>query len=106
MKKWLVLVLILIGGTVLIQSADKKVTPIKFQKLDPKEAAQVSYTRQIKPILLNHCIECHSAEDHKSNFEVTSVATLLKAGKKGGAGVVPGKPDDSAIVQYIAGLKE
>jgi len=74
---------------------------IKVLPIDLKEAAKISYSRDIKPILANDCDECHSAEDHKGNFDISSVATLRKGGKKGGPGIVPGKPDDSSIVQYI-----
>jgi hypothetical protein len=88
-------------------AADAKAkTEIKIRPIDLKEAAKVSFSRDIKPILANDCDECHSAEDHKSNFDVSSVATLLKHGKKAGPGVVPGKPDESAIVQYIRGLAD
>ena len=66
----------------------------------------VNYTRDIKPILLNRCLECHNADDRRGQFETTSVAKLLQHGKKAGAGVVPGEPDASAIVQYIRGRKE
>src|SRR5271156_523604 len=84
----------------------KSATEIKIRPIDLKESAKVSYSRDIKPILASDCDECHSAEDHKSNFDVSSVASLLKHGKKAGPGVVPGKPDDSAIVQYIRGLAD
>jgi hypothetical protein len=81
-------------------------TDISIQPIDPKEAAKVSYSRDIKPILATACDECHSADEKKSNFDVTSVAALLKRGKKAGPGVIPGKPDESAIVQYIRGLAD
>src|ERR1035441_4595865 len=84
----------------------KSRTEINIRAIDLKEAAKVSYARDIKPILASGCDECHSAEEHKSNFDVSSVAALLKHGKKAGPGVVPGKPDDSAIVQYIRGLDD
>jgi hypothetical protein len=42
----------------------------------------------------------------KGQFEVSTVGTLLQKGKKAGPGVVPGKPEESAIVQYIRGQKE
>src|SRR5271169_1151192 len=89
------------------QAADAKSrTEINIRPIDLKEAAKVSYSRDIRPILASDCDECHSAEDHKSNFDVSSVAALLKHGKKAGPGVVPGKPDASAIVQYIRGLAD
>jgi hypothetical protein len=87
-------------------AAEKKKAEIKIRPIDPIAAAKVSFTGDIKPILLNACVECHSAEDRKSNFEVTSVETLKQKGKKAGAGVIPGKPDESSVVQYIRGLAD
>ncbi|MEO6036454.1 MAG: PSD1 and planctomycete cytochrome C domain-containing protein, partial [Verrucomicrobiota bacterium] len=84
----------------------KKPVEIKIHSLDPEVAAKVSFTRDIKPILINTCTECHSAEDRKSDFEVTSVQTLKQKGKKAGAGVIPGKPDESSVVKYIRGLAD
>jgi len=89
------------------RGADAKTrTEVAIRPIDLKEATKISYSRDIKPILASDCDECHSADDHKSNFDVSSVATLLKHGKKAGPGVVPGKPDESAIVQYIRGLAD
>jgi hypothetical protein len=84
-------------------AADSKVE-IKIRPIDLKEAAKISFSRDIKPILANDCDECHSSDDHKSNFDVSSVDTLKKHGKKAGPGVIPGHPDDSSIVRYIRGL--
>lgn len=87
-------------------AAEKKKTEIKIRPIDPSAAARVSFTRDIKPILINACTECHSVEDRKSNFEVTSVETLKQKGKKAGDGIVPGKPDESSVVIYIRGLAD
>jgi hypothetical protein len=87
-------------------SAHKKKVEIKIRPLDSTTSAKVSFARDIQPILINNCVECHSAEDRKSGFEVTSVETLKQKGDDAGPGVVPGKPDDSAIVQYIRGLAD
>src|SRR6266513_84814 len=83
-----------------------KVVPINVREIDPAEAAKVSYTRQIKPILVDNCLECHSTEDHKGGLDVTSVANLIKGGKKAAPAISPGKPDESAVVQYLRGLRE
>ncbi len=82
------------------------VVEIKLREIDPAEAAKVSYARQIKPILVDNCLECHSTEDHKGGLDATSVATLIKGGKKARPAIVPGKPDESALVQFIRGLRE
>src|SRR3989442_8820231 len=77
---------------------ESKVIEIKLRDIVPQQAARVSYARQIKPILINNCLECHNSDDREGGFETTSVANVLKKGKKGGPGVVPGKPDESEIV--------
>ena len=67
-----------------LRAADAKGrVDIPIRAIDLKEAVKVSYSRDIKPILANDCDECHSADDHKSGFDVSSVATLLQHGKKG-----------------------
>jgi mono/diheme cytochrome c family protein len=82
------------------------ITEIKIRKLDAAEAAKISYARQIKPLLTETCDECHSSDEHKGGFEITSVATLIKGGKKASPAIIPGKPDDSPLVQYLRGQRE
>src|SRR5690349_14844926 len=98
--------MVFIASGLVCMGAETKKVEVKIRPIDAKEAAKVSFTRDIKPILVNNCVECHSTEDRKSNFEVTSVETLKQKGKKAGAGVIPGKPDQSSVVQYIRGLAD
>ena len=84
----------------------QKVVEIKVRELDPAEAAKVSYTRQIKPILVDNCLECHSPKDHKGGLDATTVASLIQGGKKAAPALIPGKPDQSAVVEYIRGVRE
>lgn len=72
----------------------------------PEEAAQVSYKRDVWPIINEHCIDCHENPDAKGDYDMTTVANMLKPGKKAGLGIVPGKPDESAVIQYIRGLSK
>jgi hypothetical protein len=69
-------------------------------------AAPVSFQKDIRPLLEDRCVMCHSADARTSGFEVTSVAALLKGGDKAGAAVIPGKPDESPIVQYLTGKRQ
>jgi mono/diheme cytochrome c family protein len=78
---------------------------IKIREIDPASASQVSYARQIKPLLDNNCSDCHSADEHKSDLDASSVAALLKGGKKAGPAIVRGKPDESPLVQFVRGLR-
>ena len=63
----------------------------------------VSYARQIRPIFELKCFECHDAQEQESDLELTSVASMLRGGKKAGAAIVPGKPDESPLIQYLTG---
>lgn len=92
-----------LSGTI-ASAADAKRVDIPLRPIDPKAAARVSYYRDIKPLLSSDCDECHSADDHKGGFDISTVETLKKGGKKGGAGVIPGQPDKSSIVTYVLGL--
>jgi hypothetical protein len=88
------------------RGGEKKTVAINIRPIDPKEAAKVTYKRDIKPLLVNACVECHSTEDHKGGLDVTSIAAMKKGGKKAGPSIIPGKPDDSPIVKYIRGLAD
>src|ERR1039458_2427223 len=79
---------------------------IRVRALDPASAAQVSYVRQVAPIFANNCADCHSLEEHKGELDASSVPSLMKGGKKAGPAIVPGKPDESPLVQFLRGLRE
>jgi mono/diheme cytochrome c family protein len=96
---------LLTGG--MAKGADKpKVVEIKVRAIDAKEAAKVSYARDIKPILDANCSECHEGDELKGEYDASSVASLIKGGKKAHPAIIPGKPDESALVQYLRGQKE
>ncbi|HEY3914721.1 MAG TPA: PSD1 and planctomycete cytochrome C domain-containing protein, partial [Verrucomicrobiae bacterium] len=95
-----------LAGVICASAAESKKTEISIRPIDSKEAAKVSYARQIKPLLSADCDECHSADDHKAGFDISTITSLKKGGKKAGPGVVPGKPDESSIVKYIRGLAD
>lgn len=70
-----------------------------------QQPAPISFTRQVRPQLEQRCAACHSPDSRTSGLDVTTVASLLKGGKRGPA-VVPGKPAESALLQYVRGNRE
>src|ERR1019366_4278071 len=61
----------------------------------------VSFETQVRPILKANCFECHGeAKKLKGGLDLRLQHYLVKGGKSGPA-LVPGKPDDSNIVQRI-----
>ena len=65
-------------------------------------AADPSYTKDIKPFVEKYCLECHNGKQAKSGYNFETVALMLKKGKKG-AGVVPESPEKSVIVLTMTG---
>ncbi len=51
-------------------------------------------------MLAAHCLSCHGPDKQESGFRLDSRAALLKGGDRGAA-IVPGKPEDSPLVEFI-----
>ncbi len=61
----------------------------------------LSFETQVRPILKANCFECHGeGKKLKGGLDLRLQHYLVKGGKSGPA-LLPGKPDDSAIVQRI-----
>ena len=56
------------------------------------------FERQIRPILLTRCVECHGPQQQEAEIRVDSRAALL-AGDGNGPLIVPGDPEHSRLVQ-------
>jgi hypothetical protein len=60
------------------------------------------FEQKIRPVLVEHCYECHSEEKGKSKGElVLDSRDGIRAGGERGPGIVPGKPDDSTVINAI-----
>ena len=56
--------------------------------------------RDVIPLMLLHCTACHGQRIQEAGLDLRSKASMLKGGRSGPA-IVPGKPDQSLIVQRI-----
>jgi uncharacterized membrane protein len=63
----------------------------------------VDFTRDVMPILKQHCVECHGPEKVKARLRMDSVEGLQKGGKSG-ALVKPGDPENSLMLRRVLGL--
>ncbi|NUM56052.1 MAG: DUF1553 domain-containing protein [Candidatus Hydrogenedentes bacterium] len=84
--------------------ADDLVPPARA--IDIEAAKAISFTKDVRPILEENCDECHNPEKMRGDFDTTSVLAMAEGGKKGGVGVVPGKPDEGSLVKYIRGAMQ
>ncbi len=67
--------------------------------------ADVDLFRQsVAPILEARCVSCHQGAKAKGGLALTSARSTV-AGGESGAAIVPGKPDDSLLLQYVSGDK-
>ncbi|MCH2210981.1 MAG: DUF1553 domain-containing protein [Fuerstiella sp.] len=61
----------------------------------------VSYYRQIRPIFQNHCQGCHQPARQSGEYVMTDFVRLLAGGESDVAAIVPGKPEESILVDLI-----
>lgn len=65
------------------------------------EDTGVSYYEQIRPIFQSHCQGCHQPAKQSGAYVMTDFAKLLGGGESEMAAVVPGKPDESYLLELI-----
>ncbi len=58
------------------------------------------FDKTIRPILAEHCFECHGSNEPSSGLDLSSRVGLLAGGKRGPA-AVPGKPDESLFITAL-----
>ncbi len=69
-------------------------------------AAEISFSKQIAPILIDQCVECHRSGKAKGSYRLDTAELMLKAGDSETAPVVAGKPDESELYRLIATHEE
>ena len=66
------------------------------------EGSPVSFKNDVMPIVKKHCLPCHAEENYNpSELSLDSYSDLM-AGGKHGVPVVPGKADESIVVQKVS----
>ena len=69
---------------------------------DAKPASEeISYHRDIKPIFQAHCQGCHQPAKPGGSFVMTAFDLLVKGGESEMAAIVPGKPEESYLIDQI-----
>jgi mono/diheme cytochrome c family protein len=65
-------------------------------------AARVDYEREVKPILEENCLECHSQDKRKGGLSLANYGDVLDGGKDG-AVVRPGSSGRSLMIARVKG---
>ena len=78
-------------------------TPSSLFAGKPTQTELNFFEQKIKPILTNHCYECHSAkaEIPQANLWLDRKAGWEKGGDTPGPVIIPGKPEKSLLIQVV-----
>ena len=63
---------------------------------------EVSYTRQIQPLLAKHCYACHGPDDAESGLRLSERDSAMGVSDSGERAIVPGDPDASHLIARVA----
>jgi hypothetical protein len=100
-------ILALTGAGMLLAASALRAEDVDISKLPPAAAKTgVTYDKDIKPLVEQSCLKCHSGERPKSKYSMESLENVIKGGSSKEAAVVAGKSDKSPFVWYIASLVE
>ena len=85
-----------------IASADETLSPATGIKTSPTEQELVYFETKVRPLLVQHCYECHSgdAKTVQAGLRLDGVHWIDKGGDSGPL-VVPGKPDESLLIESV-----
>ena len=67
---------------------------------EPTAEQKKFFEEKIRPILVANCFKCHSDKEQKGNLRLDSAEAAM-AGGESGAVIVPGKPEESLLVEAI-----
>jgi Protein of unknown function (DUF1553)/Protein of unknown function (DUF1549)/Planctomycete cytochrome C len=86
-----------IGGPLAAEFRDDGPATIKFE---PDPAQVEFFEKSVRPILATRCQGCHGPDKQKGGLRLDARTTILTGGSTGPA-IVPGKPDESLLVDAI-----
>ncbi len=64
-------------------------------------AGDISFSRQIAPLLVEQCVECHRADKAKGGYRLDTWRELQRAGDSEAPPLVPGQPEQSELFRLI-----
>jgi hypothetical protein len=63
------------------------------------------FEKQIRPLLIEHCLECHGPEKQEGGLNLATRESLIRGGDSGAA-VVTGNPAESLLIEAVEYLGE
>src|SRR5689334_24728987 len=73
-----------------------------FTAAQTRNASRIDYARQIRPLIEQNCLECHSQDKRKGGLSLATYDDILEGGRNG-AIVRPGNSARSTIIDRLTG---
>ncbi len=64
---------------------------------------KISFATDVRPLLAANCFGCHQGAINRGSYIMTDFEMMLKGGESGDPAVVPGKPDESRMIELVTG---
>src|SRR5688500_7188720 len=75
--------------------------PLQLFAAEPPDAEALTlFEKEIRPVLVDQCFECHGPKKQSSGLRVDSREALLRGGDRGPA-IVPGDPEKSQLISAV-----
>jgi mono/diheme cytochrome c family protein len=74
--------------------------PTALDAQEPTAEQAEFFVKKVRPLLARSCFSCHGEMKSKNNLRLDSRTAALEGGDAGPA-LVPGKPDDSLLIQAV-----
>ena len=79
--------------------------PALVQEKKNKLPDTISYYKDVRPIIQQHCQGCHQPAKAQGGYVMTSHGDLFKKTVNDLAGIVPGKPEESEVYRQVIAAK-
>ncbi len=66
-----------------------------------QQRKSVSYQAEVEPIFSRHCFGCHQGAKQLGSYVMTDFSALVAGGESEQAAIVPGKPNESHLIDQI-----
>src|SRR5258706_873868 len=84
---------------------DARSAPAKAKELPPAATRKIDFAKDIQPILVKTCYDCHGTEKQKGGLRLDQKMAALRGGEMGPV-LVAGKSAESLLIRAVAGTKE
>jgi hypothetical protein len=89
--------------TILSWTAAVAAMMVATMGMKPVNAEPPTYATNIKPIMTQYCVSCHSGQEAAGRLDLTTLDKIKRGGMSGPA-IKSGKGDESALVRRMRGL--